>query len=104
MTTLTSPRLAVSGGEPVRTAPWPKWPEHDDADAEAVAEVVRSGEWFSMSGTRVKAFGEAFAAFQGARFGAPCTNGTQALEIAMRSVGVKAGDEVIVPPYTFIAT
>jgi dTDP-4-amino-4,6-dideoxygalactose transaminase len=104
MTTLTSSRLAVNGGERLRTAPWPKWPESDESDAEAVADVVRSGEWFSMSGTRVKAFGEAFGAFHGAKFGAPCTNGTQALEIALRAAGVKAGDEVIVPPYTFIAT
>jgi dTDP-4-amino-4,6-dideoxygalactose transaminase len=104
MATQTAPQLAVNGGERVRTAPWPGWPEWDEADAQAVADVVRSGEWFSMSGTRVKAFGEAFAAFHGAQFGAPCTNGTQALEIALRAAGVKAGDEVIVPPYTFIAT
>jgi dTDP-4-amino-4,6-dideoxygalactose transaminase len=104
MTTMTSPQLAVNGGTPVRQRPWPAWPEWDEADARAVADVVRSGEWFGPSGTRVKAFGEAFAAFHAARFGAPCTNGTQALEIALRAVGVKAGDEVIVPPYTFIAT
>src|SRR5438034_2017711 len=97
-------RLAIEGGTPVRQKPWPAWPVWDEEDAQAVADVVRSGEWFSMSGTRVKAFGEAFAAFQGARFGAPCTNGTQALEIGLRGVGVMAGDEVIVPPYTFIAT
>jgi dTDP-4-amino-4,6-dideoxygalactose transaminase len=103
MTTLTS-QLAIHGGAPVRQEPWPSWPEWDEADAQAVADVVRSGEWFSMSGTRVRAFGEAFAAYHSARFGAPCTNGTQALEIALRSVGVQAGDEVIVPPYTFIAT
>src|SRR5439155_21316412 len=40
----------------------------------------------------------------GAKFAAPCTNGTQAIEIALRAAGVKAGDEVIVPPYTFIAS
>src|SRR5438874_12932744 len=98
MTTLTSSRLAINGGEPLRRKPWPAWPEWDEADAQAVAAVVRSGEWFSMSGTRVNAFAEAFAAFQEAKFGAPCTNGTQALEIALRAVGVQAGDEVIVPP------
>ena len=104
MATMISSQLAVNGGAPLRQNPWPTWPEWDEADAQAVADVVRSGDWFSMSGTRVKAFGEAFAAFHGAQFGAPCTNGTQALEIALRAAGVKAGDEVIVPPYTFIAT
>lgn len=88
----------------MRQRPWPAWPEWDEADAQAVADVVRSGQWFGPSGTRVKAFGEAFAAFHGARFSVPCTNGTHALEVALRAVGVKAGDEVIVPPYTFIAT
>src|SRR5438045_607838 len=104
MTTMTSPQLAVNGGEPVRRRPWPAWPVWDEADAQAVANVVRSGEWFAPTGTQAKAFGEAFAAFHGARYGAPCTNGTHAIEIALRAVGVKAGDEVIVPPYTFIAT
>jgi dTDP-4-amino-4,6-dideoxygalactose transaminase len=104
MVSLSSPQLAVNGGAPVRQRPWPAWPVWDEADAQAVADVVRSGQWFSMSGRGVSAFAEAFAAFHGARFGAPCTNGTQAIEIALRAAGVKAGDEVIVPPYTFIAT
>src|SRR5215216_854108 len=96
--------LAINGGTPVRQKRWPAWPEWDESDVEALAGVVRSGDWFSMSGTQVKSFGEAFAAFHQAQFGAPCANGTQALEIALRALGVKAGDEVIVPPYTFIAT
>jgi dTDP-4-amino-4,6-dideoxygalactose transaminase len=102
--TTGSARLAIDGGTPVRQKPWPAWPVWDEADAQAVANVVRSGEWFSMSGTQVKAFGEAFAKFHGAQYSAPCTNGTQSIEIALRAVGVNAGDEVIVPPYTFIAT
>src|SRR5687768_372302 len=104
MTTLTSPSLAINGGAPLRQRSWPTWPEWDEADAQAVADVVRGGDWFCGTGTRVNEFGQAFAAFHAARFGAPCTNGTQALEIALRAVGVNAGDEVIVPPYTFIAT
>lgn len=100
----SSPHLAVNGGPPVHQRPWPEWPVWDEADARAVADVVRSGHWFSMSGRGVQAFSEAFAAFHEAQYGAPCTNGTQAIEIALRAAGVKAGDEVIVPPYTFIAT
>ena len=104
MSRLKSPQLAVNGGEPVRRRDWPGWPEWDETDVQALADVVRSGEWFAPSGTRAKAFTEAFSAFHGAQYGAPCTNGTQAIEIALRAVGVKAGQEVIVPPYTFIAT
>src|SRR5262249_15624936 len=104
LTTLAAPKLAVHGGSPVRTRPWPAWPVWDEEDARAVADVVRSGRWFGPTGTQVKVFGDAWAAYQNARFCAPCTNGTQALEIALRAAGVGAEDEVIVPPYTFIAS
>ena len=46
----------------------------------------------------------AVAAFQGAAYAVTCTNGTTAIEMGLRAIGVTAGDEVIVPPYTFIAT
>jgi dTDP-4-amino-4,6-dideoxygalactose transaminase len=104
LTTLAVPQLAVKGGSPVRTRPWPAWPVWDEADAQALVDVVRSGRWFGPSGTQVKEFAERWAAYHQARFAAPCTNGTQALEIALRAAGIKAGDEVIVPPYTFIAS
>ena len=52
----------------------------------------------------VKEFEEEFASFQDAEYGVSCTNGTAALEIGLLSLGIGAGDEVIVPPYTFIAT
>jgi dTDP-4-amino-4,6-dideoxygalactose transaminase len=97
-------QLAMNGGSPVRTRPWPSWPVYDETEVEAVAEVVRSGKWFAHGGTKVNEFAARFAEYQQARFAAPCTNGTQAIEIALRAAGVKAGDEVIVPPYTFIAT
>ncbi len=96
--------LAVAGGSPVRSRPWPAWPEWDEEDVEAVAAVVRSGRWFSGTGTKVKAFGEYWAEAHQAQYCVPCCNGTQALEIAMRAAGVRAGDEVITSPYTFIAT
>jgi dTDP-4-amino-4,6-dideoxygalactose transaminase len=104
MTELSSPHLAINGGEPVRHRAWPSWPVWDEADADSMARVVRSGNWFGPSGTHANSFAKAFATFHGARFGAPCANGTQALEIALRAIGANAGDEVIVPPYTFIAT
>src|SRR5207248_1622667 len=95
---------AVRGGEPLRTSPWPSWPVWDEEDARAVADVVRSGRWFHGNGSHVEEFGRSYAARHGARHGVPCCNGTQALEIALRAAGVRAGDEVITTPYTFIAT
>lgn len=97
-------RLALEGGVPVRTQGWPAWPVWDEEDAQAVAEVVRSGKWFAGSGTRNREFAERWAALHHARYAVPCANGTQAIEIALRAAGVKAGDEVVTTPYTFIAT
>jgi dTDP-4-amino-4,6-dideoxygalactose transaminase len=65
-------------------------------------EVLRSGEWWY--GEKVRLFEREFAAFQGATNGVSCTNGTTAIEMGLRALGVMPGDEVIVPPYTFIAT
>jgi len=95
-------KLAICGGEPTRSGQWPSWPVHDAREREALIEVLESGAWWY--GERVRAFEEQFAAFQDARFGVTCVNGTAALELALIGCGVGAGHEVIVPPYTFIAT
>jgi dTDP-4-amino-4,6-dideoxygalactose transaminase len=97
-----SERLALIGGEPVCKFEWPTWPIHEDAEQMQVLEVLRSGEWWY--GEKVRQFEREFAAFQGAACGVSCTNGTTAIEMGLRALGVVAGDEVIVPPYTFIAT
>jgi dTDP-4-amino-4,6-dideoxygalactose transaminase len=94
--------LAINGGAPVRTAGWPSWPICDEREEQAVLEVLRSGKWWW--GDKLKAFEEAFAAFQDAAYGVSCTSGTSALKLGLLAVGVGAGDEVIVPPYTFVAT
>jgi dTDP-4-amino-4,6-dideoxygalactose transaminase len=57
-----------------------------------------------VKGSKVEQFEEAFARYQHARHCIACTNGTTALYLALRAVGVKPGEEVIVPPYTFIAS
>ncbi len=99
--------LAMDGGAPVRDIalnPWPRWPIYDEAEEQALLGVLHSGQWWSVEGEQGKAFEEEFAAFHDARVGINCTNGTAALEIALRALEIGCGDEVIVPPYTFIAT
>jgi dTDP-4-amino-4,6-dideoxygalactose transaminase len=88
----------------VKQKPWPRWPVFDAEDESAVVDVVRSGQWWYVGGSNGTALEREFAEFQHARYGVTCTNGSHALEIALRALGVVPGDEVIVPAYTFIAT
>jgi dTDP-4-amino-4,6-dideoxygalactose transaminase len=97
-------KLAINGGSPVRTAPWPRWPEVDESDVQAVSEVIRSGRWGRLGGTKAAEFEREFARYQGAQYGLTVSSGTAALEIALRGMKIEPGDEVIVPPYTFMAT
>ncbi len=96
--------LAINGGTPVRTEPFGGWPVFGPEEEAALLAALRSGTWGSLDGTFVKRFEEEFAKFQGAKYGISCVNGTMALSVALKAVGVVPGDEVIVPPYTFIAT
>jgi dTDP-4-amino-4,6-dideoxygalactose transaminase len=104
-TTVKSGQLAIDGGTPVRNKPFPKWPIHDERDEQALLGVLRSGQWGShMEKGRVTEFREKFAAMHDAKYGIAVTNGTAALEVALRAVGVEPLDEVLIPPYTFVAT
>jgi dTDP-4-amino-4,6-dideoxygalactose transaminase len=94
--------LALKGGVPVRKTPFPGWPVADEMEVAAVTEVIRSGKWWY--GEKVRQFEQEFAAFQDAKFGVSCTNGTAALELGLLACGIGAGDEVIVPPFSFLAT
>lgn len=95
-------RLALNGGNPVRTAPLQEWPVFDDSEERAILDVLRSGKWWF--GEKVTEFEEKYAAFQGAKYGISCTNGTAALIIALKACGITYGDEVITTPMSFIAT
>jgi len=96
--------LAVHGGTPVTTEPFPQWPWFSDEMIEAATEPLRSGKcnyWTGQLGMRFEA---AFAAWCGARFGISTSSGTTALHTALAGLGIGPGDEVIVPSYTFIAS
>ena len=100
-------KLAINGGTAVRAEPYPSWPQRDDPEyVDAVAEVVRSGDWggFPEPGAHAAAFEAAFADYQGARHGVLMMNGTVTMEVACKALGIGWGDEVIVPALTFAAT
>jgi len=95
-------KLAINGGKPVRKKDFPSWPIFAEEERKNLLGVFESVKWWY--GEKVKQFEEKFAAFQDAKYGIACTNGTAALESSLIACGVGAGDEVIVPPYTFVAT
>ncbi len=97
-------KLAVNGGDKVRTKPWPSWPVWDEREIEALEDVVRSGHWGRLSGQRCAQLEDAFAAYQDAKYGVAVTSGTAALTVALKAAGVDIGDEVLVPAYTFVAS
>lgn len=87
----------------MRTKPFPSWPIFGKEEEEALTQVLRTGKW-GIGGTKNAEFSEAFAKWLGAKRVVTCTNGTAAIEIALKAAGIKPGDEVIVPAYTFVAT
>ena len=97
-------KLAILGGKPVRTKSWPSWPIWDKSAEKSIISVLRSGNWFRGRGTKVSEFEEKYAELMGAKRCLATTSGTTALMVALHVLGVDAGDEVIVSPYTFIAT
>lgn len=96
-------QLAIHGGEPLRTKVWPRWPQWGEAEARRLHEVLESGEWGGFN-PLVREFEERWAERHQAKHCITAVNGTLTLEAALRVLDIGPGDEVIVPPYTFIAT
>ena len=97
-------KCAILGGTPVRAKSFQRWPVWDKAAEEPVLEILRSGKWYRGSGTVVSQFEEKYAALLGAKRCVATMNGTNSLATALHCLDVGVGDEVIVSPYTFIAT
>lgn len=96
--------LALLGGEKTKRKPFPVWPHYDENESRALTEVLESRVWWRTPGIKTLEFERAFAKFHGARHGIAVTNGTAALEVTMAALGIRAGDEVILPDFTFVAT
>lgn len=98
------PRPALLGGQPVRKQPFPSWPRFGPPEEEAMLRTLRSGKWFRGYGQEVASFEKAYAEITGARFCLATANGTSALLTSLHALDLQPGDEVILPPYTFVAT
>ncbi len=81
------------------------WPLFDESDVRAVTRVAESGEWGNPNcGGLVEEFEKEFAQYCGSKYAISCVNGSVSLRLALIASGVRPGDEVIVPPYSFVAT
>src|SRR5437016_9607057 len=95
---------AVLGGEPVCSGGFPGWPVFDETEEKALRETLHSGQWYRGSGKAVAGFEEAYAKLTGAKHCLATSCGTSALTTTLGALEIGPGDEVILPPYTFVAT
>ncbi|WP_188504053.1 DegT/DnrJ/EryC1/StrS family aminotransferase [Parapedobacter pyrenivorans] len=100
----SSSKPAILGGRSIWSdKQWPQWPRwNPETDERRLLEVVRSGVW--SRGRTTAEFEQKWAAMVGTDRSLAVVNGTNALATAINSFGIGPGDEVLVPPYTFIAT
>jgi len=112
VTTLNASALAIMGGKPVRSRPFPAYPVIGDDEKRAVMEVLDSGQLSTFSasrqgflgGKKIQAFEAAFAAYHGVAHAIAVNSATSGLHAAVAACDIGPGDEVLVPPYTFTAT
>jgi len=95
---------ALLGGTPVHQGGWAKWPQWREEWEPEMLKVWRSGRWFRGSAGHVSDFEQGYAKLLGAKRCLATASGTTALIVGLHVMDVDAGDEVIVSPYTFIAT
>jgi len=99
-----SNQLAINGGPKAVTNKLQSWPQFDENAIKAVETVLRSGKVNYWTGKQGMEFEKQFAAWQGSKYAVSVATGTAALHVALNSLGIGPGDEVIVPSYTFIAS
>lgn len=104
MKPLAGDRLAVEGGRPVRSAPLAPWPVYSPNEVQAAVTALETGRVNYWSGQECKLFEKEFAKYHGVKYGVALANGTLALELALRVLGIGPGDEVIVTPRSYFAS
>ena len=101
---MSSSKLAILGGKPVRPQPFTAWPIFGKPEEKRLLRTLRSGKWGKLNGSEVAEFEQRFATMHGCKHGIGVVNGTVSLRIALLAAGIRAEDEVIVPTYTFFST
>ncbi|GGU43890.1 DegT/DnrJ/EryC1/StrS family aminotransferase [Streptomyces violascens] len=97
--------LALLGGPSLRTRPFQAWPQFDQAELGALADVLGSRRWGGIhTGSQGESFETELAGYLQVPHAAVVANGTAGLMIALKALGVRSGDEAIVPAMTYLAT
>lgn len=94
----------VLGGKPTRTEGFPDWPIIEDTDRKRWIDSLERKAWCRLYDNVTTTFEQQWAEANGAKHAIGVVNGTNAIYAALNAVGVEPGDEVLVPPYTFMAT
>lgn len=102
-------KLAIKGGAPIREKKYPLWPKSGEQEQYWINKVLSGQKWFAGprgddSESLCALFGNRFAALHASKYGVLVSNGSVSIEISLKALGIKPGDEVIVPAYTFIST
>ncbi len=95
---------AILGGTKTFNGRWPKWPVFGEAEKNELLNVLNSGNWCRLGSKTASRFEEAYQQITGARHTLGVSSGTSALYTMLGALNIGPGDEVIIPPYTFIAT
>jgi len=83
---------------------YPSWPVYSEEERKAVDEILQSGKVNYWTGDECKKFEKDYREHLGLKYAVALMNGSLGLELALYSIGINAGDDVIVPSRTFIAT
>lgn len=84
--------------------PFSPWPSFTPEEADAVRDVLLSNRVNYWTGTECRSFEKEFAAWTGSTHAVALANGTLALDVALKALGIGPGDEVVVTPRTFMAS
>jgi len=101
---VSASKPALLGGKPACSGSFPGWPVFDQTEEKALLDTLHSGQWYRGTGKAVSNFEEAYAKLTGAKHCLATSCGTSALTTSLGALEIGPGDEVILPPYTFVAT
>jgi len=85
-------------------SPFSPWPSFTEQEAEKTKQILLSNKVNYWTGSECREFENEFATFSNTEYAIAVSNGTTALELALKAIDIQPGDEVIIPPRTFLAT